>query len=81
MIIDGALLLQDPTQTQIHIISWMKFIQLRMMLDASLADINEQWSDGKGPLTMNYKAEEVRHLIKALFKNTDRRAVILNKIN
>lgn len=51
-----------------------------MMLNASMAHITEQWSEGKGPLTLHYKAEEVKHLIRALFQNTDRRANALAKI-
>ncbi|XP_055383323.1 centromere/kinetochore protein zw10-like [Condylostylus longicornis] len=54
--------------------SWMKLMQLKMILGASLLDITEQWSEGKGPLTLNFKAEEIKHLIRALFQNTTRRA-------
>lgn len=53
---------------------WIKLTQLKMILNASLVQITEQWSEGKGPLTLHYKAEEVKSLIRALFQNTDRRA-------
>ncbi|KAM7350956.1 zeste-white 10 kinetochore protein [Cochliomyia hominivorax] len=59
---------------------WMKLQQLKMILNASLQEITEQWCDGAGILTANYKAEEIRHLIRALFQNTDRRAKALNRI-
>lgn len=51
-----------------------------MILNASMVHITEQWADGKGPLTLHYKADEVRHLIRALFQNTDRRANALATI-
>lgn len=51
-----------------------------MILNASLQEITEQWCDGAGILTANYKAEEIRHLIRALFQNTDRRAKALSRI-
>lgn len=65
---------QDPLQVSINVKQWVKLQQLKMILNASLVQITEQWTDGKGPLTLHYKAEEVRHLIRALFQNTDRRA-------
>ncbi|XP_053951579.1 centromere/kinetochore protein zw10-like [Anastrepha ludens] len=64
----------------IHIKSWMKLEQLKMILNASLQEITEQWCEGSGILTANYKIEEVKHLIRALFQNTDRRAKALSKI-
>uniref|UniRef100_T1PI76 Centromere/kinetochore Zw10 n=1 Tax=Musca domestica TaxID=7370 RepID=T1PI76_MUSDO len=60
--------------------SWMKLQQLQMILNASLQEIVDQWCDGAGILTANYKAEELRHLIRALFQNTDRRAKALSRI-
>lgn len=58
----------------------MKLEQLKMILGASLVQITEQWCEGHGILTTNYKAEEVKHLIRALFQNTDRRANALASI-
>uniref|UniRef100_A0A1A9ZSF9 Centromere/kinetochore protein zw10 n=1 Tax=Glossina pallidipes TaxID=7398 RepID=A0A1A9ZSF9_GLOPL len=60
---------------------WMKLQQLKMILNASLQEISEQWCDGAGILTAHYKADEIRHLIRALFQNTDRRASVLAKIS
>jgi protein transport protein DSL1/ZW10 len=72
--------MQDPLQVSIHVKLWTKLSQLRMILGASLIQITEQWSEGKGPLTLNYKAEDVKNLIRALFQNTDRRANALASI-
>lgn len=64
----------------IHVRYWVKLQQTQMMLGASMAQIAEQWADGKGPLTLNFRAEDIRHMIRALFQNTDRRANILATI-
>lgn len=53
---------------------------MKMILNASMAEIVEQWSEGKGPLTLNYSSEDIRRLIRALFQNTDRRAKVLGSI-
>lgn len=60
--------------------NWLKLQQIKMILNASMAQIVEQWADGKGPLTLNFSAEDIRHLIRALFQNTDRRANVLASI-
>uniref|UniRef100_A0A1B0DRH2 Centromere/kinetochore protein zw10 n=1 Tax=Phlebotomus papatasi TaxID=29031 RepID=A0A1B0DRH2_PHLPP len=71
---------QDPLEINVAVKSWVKLKQLAMMLSGSLAEITEHWSGGKGPLTLNYKPEEIKHLIRALFQNTNRRAIALNSI-
>lgn len=72
--------LQDPLDVSIYVKHWVKLQQIKMILNASMAQIAEQWADGKGPLTLNFRAEDIRHLIRALFQNTDRRAKILSTI-
>lgn len=80
-IIDRApTIFQDPLQVSVIVKSWTKLVQLKMILNSSLANITQQWSEGMGPLTLHYKAEEVKHLIRALFQNTDRRANALSTI-
>lgn len=64
----------------IYVKHWVKLQQIKMILNASMAQIAEQWADGKGPLTLNFRAEDIRHLIRALFQNTDRRANVLASI-
>ena len=51
-----------------------------MMLNASLQEIADRWSEGKGPLAHELGENEVKQLIRALFQNTDRRAAVLAKI-
>ena len=63
-----------------HCPSWEQLQELAFILDARLHGIVERWGQGKGSLAKNFKAAEVRNLIKALFTNTDRRAAALSKI-
>lgn len=72
-------LFTDPLQAN-KVKYWSKLKQLNTILKSSLIEITEQWCEGKGPLTLNFKAEEVKHLIRALFQNTDRRANALATI-
>ena len=74
-----SIILQDKHET-LHIKFWMKLEQLKTILNGSLKQITELWCEGAGILTANYTAEEVRHLIRALFQNTDRRAMALASI-
>ncbi|KAK2561588.1 Centromere/kinetochore protein zw10-like protein [Acropora cervicornis] len=59
---------------------WTRYKELIGILKASLQEIGDRWTDGKGPLAQEFTAQEVRGLIRAIFQNTDRRAAILAKI-
>lgn len=59
-------------------VSWEKLINLQFILDASLVDIQAAWKDGRLP--KNFKTDEVKRLIRALFQNTERRANCLQTI-
>ncbi|KAF6024759.1 ZW10 [Bugula neritina] len=63
-----------------HCSGWSRFLELDIVLTASLHDIVDRWSEGKGPLAAEYSPEQVKSLIRALFQNTDRRAATLAKI-
>lgn len=39
-----------------------------------------RWAEGKGPLAVEFSCNEMKSLIRALFKNTERRAAALAKI-
>ncbi len=69
-----------PADIVKHIAKWMKYKELMVVLDANLQDICDRWADGKGPLAAEFKANEVKQLIRALFQNTDRRAAVLARI-
>jgi len=50
------------------------------MLGASLKDIVDRWSDGKGPLADCFSVPDVKHMIRALYQNTEYRANAISKI-
>ena len=51
-----------------------------MILKANMREIEDRWTSGKGPLANEFKAEEIRRLVRALFQNTDKRAEMLTRI-
>ena len=57
--------------------NWERLKELAVILDASLQDIVDNWLSGEG---RHFTAVELRGLVKALFKNTERRATALAKI-
>ena len=63
-----------------HCKDWSKLRELAVVMDASLQKIVEMWGSGKGKLAQAFTPMEIRGLIKALFKNTERRAAALAKI-
>lgn len=75
----APLLFPDPNEV-IQVRSWQKLQQLKIMMNASLKEFTELWCDGAGPLTANYQAGEIKHLIRALFQDTDRRAKAITQI-
>ncbi|XP_014272293.1 centromere/kinetochore protein zw10 homolog isoform X1 [Halyomorpha halys] len=74
------LLFQEPTEVIHQVKCWSRFKELIRVLGASLAEVGERWADGKGPLAVDFTAEEVRQMVKALFQVSDRRAAILSRI-
>lgn len=60
--------------------NWDRLKELTFVLNASQLEIVERWGNGEGELAKQFNAGEVKHLIRALFRNTDRRADTLSKI-
>jgi centromere/kinetochore protein ZW10 len=56
------------------------FGELKFMLNANLKEIVDRWTEGYGPLATAFTAEQVRHLIRALFQNSDKRSTALSLI-
>ncbi|CAB0012684.1 unnamed protein product, partial [Nesidiocoris tenuis] len=73
-------LFEEPLEVHRHVKKWYKFLELIRILDGSLIEIGDRWADGKGPLAIEFTAEQVRHLIKALFQVSDRRSAVLSRI-
>ncbi|XP_020802745.1 centromere/kinetochore protein zw10 [Drosophila serrata] len=76
----GPTLFPEPHEV-LQVSLWMKLQQLKTIMNASLKEITELWCNGAGPLTANYKSDEVRHLIRALFQDTSRRVQAMAKIS
>ncbi|XP_066501248.1 centromere/kinetochore protein zw10 homolog [Hoplias malabaricus] len=67
-------------EVPVYVKKWMTFKELSVVLHASLQEIVDRWAEGKGPLAQEFTSNEMKSLIRALFQNTDRRAVALTKI-
>ncbi|XP_067910159.1 centromere/kinetochore protein zw10 homolog isoform X2 [Heterodontus francisci] len=67
-------------EVPVYVPKWLKFKELMIVLQASLQELVDRWTDGKGPLAAEFSPIEVKSLIRALFQNTERRAAALAKI-
>lgn len=74
----GQLLFEANTNVLSIVNAWQKMLHLQFILDGSLVQITESWKTSN--ISQTFKAEEVKHLIRALFQNTDRRANALSLI-
>ena len=57
-----------------------KLLEMKFVLKANLTEIADRWENGDGPLTLAFIADQLKHMIRALFQNTERRAALLSKI-
>ncbi|PWA14583.1 centromere/kinetochore protein zw10 homolog isoform X3 [Gambusia affinis] len=67
-------------EVPLYVKKWSAFKELVIVLRANLQEIVDRWTDGKGPLAVEFSSSEVKSLVRALFQNTERRAVALTKI-
>uniref|UniRef100_UPI00398F8DBB centromere/kinetochore protein zw10 homolog n=1 Tax=Pristiophorus japonicus TaxID=55135 RepID=UPI00398F8DBB len=67
-------------EVPIYVPKWLKFKELMVVLQASLQELVDRWTDGKGPFAAEFSPVEAKSLIRALFQNTERRAAALAKI-
>lgn len=82
----GTLLLKSEengaTSVSTYCASWEKLEKVAVVLNASLLEVVDLWGDGReDSIAKLFSVSEVRGLIKALFKNTERRAAALSKIS
>ncbi|KAF2366771.1 RZZ complex subunit Zw10, partial [Trinorchestia longiramus] len=59
---------------------WGKFLELIVVLGASLRQLEDRWAEGSGPLALYFTPDQAKALIRALFQNTEKRAALLAKI-
>lgn len=67
-------------EVPVYVKKWATFKELVIVLRANLQDIVDRWAEGKGPLALEFSSSEMKSLIRALFQNTERRAIALTKI-
>uniref|UniRef100_A0A8C7T9L6 Centromere/kinetochore protein zw10 homolog n=1 Tax=Oncorhynchus mykiss TaxID=8022 RepID=A0A8C7T9L6_ONCMY len=67
-------------EVSVYVTKWITFKELVIVLRANLQEIVDRWAEGKGPLALEFCSSEMKSLIRALFQNTERRAVALSKI-
>ncbi|KAM9499014.1 centromere/kinetochore protein zw10 homolog isoform 2-T2 [Salvelinus alpinus] len=67
-------------EVPIYVKKWITFKELVIVLRANLQEIVDRWAEGKGPLALEFSSSDMKSLIRALFQNTERRAVALTKI-
>uniref|UniRef100_A0A8C7MQF6 Centromere/kinetochore protein zw10 homolog n=1 Tax=Oncorhynchus kisutch TaxID=8019 RepID=A0A8C7MQF6_ONCKI len=67
-------------EVPVYVKKWITFKELVIVLQANLQEIVDRWAEGKGPLALEFSSSDMKCLIRALFQNTERRAVALTKI-
>lgn len=75
-------LLSDEDEDRLPLIcqTWDRLKELIFVLSASQNDIVSRWANGKGTLAKQFTVTEVKQLVRAIFRNTERRAETLSKI-
>lgn len=68
---------KDSVQRRVPL--WRKLLRLTDLLDMSLRPITQSWENGDLP-SSGFSADEVQHLIKAIFSETDLRSECLKVI-
>ncbi|KAF5286692.1 hypothetical protein FQA39_LY16175 [Lamprigera yunnana] len=74
----GPKLFTDSEEVNLYVECWQRFHELVFVLGATMAEITNKWQTET--LSAHFTIDEVKHLIKALFQNTDRRAHALSLI-
>jgi len=59
---------------------WLRVRELALLFEASLQEVVDRWSDGKGPLALYFSGDEVARLVTAMFEKTGRRDVLVAQL-
>ena len=59
---------------------WLRVRELALLLAASLQEVDNRWSDGKGPLALYFTGDEVAKLVTAMFEKTGRRDAFIAQL-
>lgn len=69
---------EEQDMTFVYCPTWLKFQYLAEILESSLADIKWMWKEGE--LSLEFEAEEVVELVRALFAESDLRRRAIGEI-
>jgi centromere/kinetochore protein ZW10 len=69
---------EERTLVHVYTPSWLRFVYLGELLEASLADIKFLWTEGE--LSLEFEADEVVELIQALFAESEHRRGAIREI-
>ena len=59
---------------------WLRVRELSLLFAASLQEVDDRWSDGKGPLALYFAGDEVAKLVVAMFEKTGRRDALIAQL-
>lgn len=72
---------REELQKLIIVLSdYHKLLEMKFVLKANLQELSDRWDNGEGPLSLAFSPDQLKHMIRALFQNTERRAALLSKI-
>ncbi|KIV99183.1 uncharacterized protein PV09_09136 [Verruconis gallopava] len=69
---------EERSLVHVYTPSWLRFVYLGEILEASLADIKFLWTEGE--LSLEYESDEVIELIQALFAESEHRKEAIREI-
>ena len=59
---------------------WLRVRELALLFGASLQEVDDRWSDGKGPSAVYFAGDEVAKLVTAMFEKTGRRDALVAQL-
>jgi len=60
---------------------WLRVRELAILVGAGLQEVEDRWSDGKGPSVLYFTGEEVAKLVAAAFEKTTRRDALIARLH
>jgi len=59
---------------------WLRVRELAVLFAAGLQEVDDRWSDGKGPSAVYFTGDEVAKLVTAMFEKTGRRDALIAQL-
>jgi len=59
---------------------WLRLRELALLFGAGLQEVDDRWSDGKGPAAVYFTGDELSKLVTAMFEKTGRRDALLARL-